>query len=1313
MSTFLNKKYIFLLAIIFIIPFKTEAATYTWDGGGVDNNWSTCANWSSDICPLTTDSVIFSGTSVKNADIDSDITVAGFSINSGYSGVIAPLASQLITINGAFTQSDGTFTVSVATTTVTGNFTYTAGTFNHNNGIIAFNNPAGSGQTITPNSAVFNDVVLDMPGNIPSASYTTSLGSNMTINGDLYVQNTNTNSGFYTFRSSSSVATRTIALAGDFIVPSTSGTATVFLGATSAAYPINVILQGNMTLADSNTQLYLDITFASSSNQTITKTTGTIDATSDWYDTGSGSLILTANFSGSQKLNSDSLDDFSFVSSGAYTFTSGSAAINTGTTWAPDGPSSYIFSSKVVLSTGTFNAPADSAFNGGLEMTGGVFNAPSGMLTIKTNQSYEGFVITSGTFNHNNGTILFYPNSSGMAITPNGTNLYNVIFDYITSSSNTSNIGIGSDMNILGSMTLQNNQPSTGLLKIRSSVSGTPRTITIAGDLMIASTSPSSTSIFFGESTPGTYVLNTTLYGNMSINDSASIYANITFASSSNQTFSKTAGAFATGSTVTINKPYGTALVLLADLYSTGSVNVVSGTLRTSGYAVTTAASSFTVGATGNLEIIGYEALTAPTLSTGSFVTYAGATSTTYALKNYSYKNLTIQSTGTTYSVPAALTIAQNINIASGTLDVTASNYALNIAGNWANTGTFTPRSGTVTLNGTNQSITGTSTFYNLTKSVVVADTLTFGADQTQTISNIWTANGASGNLLSLRSNITGTQWKVNPQNTRTLSYIDVKDSNNTNATVIGSIVGVVDSRNNTNWGFDTNAPEATSITVTPTTTTANISWITDENATSTFKYGLTSSYGTASTSLGTTVHSVDLSGLTSGTVYHYAIVSSDSIGNTATTTDAIFTTLDNTVPIVSLTSPSEATIVSGTSVSLTATASDDVAVAGVQFKLDTNTNIGSEDTTSTYGVTWDSTGVADGAHTLIAVARDETGNYATSSIITVTIDNTAPELSDVSPGANLPLGTTEATISVTTNENSTCKYSLVADTVFGSMTSFETTGNTLHSQVVSGLSDNISYNYYVKCSDSQGNTNNTDLVIAFTVSVDESAPVISNIISTPSISSVQITWSTNEDADTQIEYGLTTSYGSYSEHDTNLVSEHTVTIAGLLSNTTYHYRAVSSDIATNTASSSDQVFTTLSQEVTRSNTYGYNPIKKSDLDEKARLTEIINYLLEQIKKQTLIKAPATITPSITPIFTKDLSLNLINDDVRKLQKFLNSKGFVVASFGPGSVGNETTKFGSATKSALIKFQIANGIKPALGYFGPATRLRVNSLLTQ
>lgn len=45
-----------------------------------------------------------------------------------------------------------------------------------------------------------------------------------------------------------------------------------------------------------------------------------------------------------------------------------------------------------------------------------------------------------------------------------------------------------------------------------------------------------------------------------------------------------------------------------------------------------------------------------------------------------------------------------------------------------------------------------------------------------------------------------------------------------------------------------------------------------------------------------------------------------------------------------------------------------------------------------------------------------------------------------------------------------------------------------------------------------------------------------------------------------------------------------------------------------------------------------------------------------------------------------------------------------VALSGAGSLENETSVFGNATKSTLIRFQKANGITPAVGYFGPVTR---------
>ena len=78
--------------------------------------------------------------------------------------------------------------------------------------------------------------------------------------------------------------------------------------------------------------------------------------------------------------------------------------------------------------------------------------------------------------------------------------------------------------------------------------------------------------------------------------------------------------------------------------------------------------------------------------------------------------------------------------------------------------------------------------------------------------------------------------------------------------------------------------------------------------------------------------------------------------------------------------------------------------------------------------------------------------------------------------------------------------------------------------------------------------------------------------------------------------------------------------------------------------------------------------------------------------------------------FTRDLTLGSTGADVLALQQLLNSNGYPVNTAGQvGSAGNETTYFGSLTASALAKWQAANGVSPAVGYFGPITRAALAS----
>src|SRR5262249_29181384 len=66
----------------------------------------------------------------------------------------------------------------------------------------------------------------------------------------------------------------------------------------------------------------------------------------------------------------------------------------------------------------------------------------------------------------------------------------------------------------------------------------------------------------------------------------------------------------------------------------------------------------------------------------------------------------------------------------------------------------------------------------------------------------------------------------------------------------------------------------------------------------------------------------------------------------------------------------------------------DYIGVAGVQFQLDGNA-LGMEDTVSAFSINWNTTQIANGSHTLRAVARDAAGNSTTSAGVVVTVNNT------------------------------------------------------------------------------------------------------------------------------------------------------------------------------------------------------------------------------------------------------------------------------------------------------------------------------------
>ena len=119
----------------------------------------------------------------------------------------------------------------------------------------------------------------------------------------------------------------------------------------------------------------------------------------------------------------------------------------------------------------------------------------------------------------------------------------------------------------------------------------------------------------------------------------------------------------------------------------------------------------------------------------------------------------------------------------------------------------------------------------------------------------------------------------------------------------------------------------------------------------------------------------------------------------------------------------------------------------------------------------------------LCVKATDTADNTGYQLVGQLNIETNAPTRSASSPSGTLVSGTTNTTISLTTNENATCKYGTTADTAYASIANtFTTTGGTIHSQTVTGLSNGNDYNYYARCIDTATNANVDDYAISFLV---------------------------------------------------------------------------------------------------------------------------------------------------------------------------------------------------------------------------------------
>ncbi|MFA6459290.1 MAG: SH3 domain-containing protein, partial [Candidatus Paceibacterota bacterium] len=262
---------------------------------------------------------------------------------------------------------------------------------------------------------------------------------------------------------------------------------------------------------------------------------------------------------------------------------------------------------------------------------------------------------------------------------------------------------------------------------------------------------------------------------------------------------------------------------------------------------------------------------------------------------------------------------------------------------------------------------------------------------------------------------------------------------------------------------------------------------------------------------------------------------------------------------------------------------SDNVGVAAYKLYRNSSSAI-----TISSGTTYSDTGLTPStAYSYVVYAVDAANNTSgQSNILTKTTpapaDTTAPTVptnlvATVVSSARINLTWSASTDAVGVVNYKVYRNGILANTV--------TTGTSFADTTLSPVT---TYTYTVTASDVAGNTSNQSVSAqGKTLALPDTTPPLISSVSSNTITSnsANISWITNEVADTQVEYGLTTGYGSLTALQTTRSTTHSASLIGLNSSTIYHYRVRSKDAQANSAISADQTFTTAAPPVTADRT--------------------------------------------------------------------------------------------------------------------------------
>lgn len=153
---------------------------------------------------------------------------------------------------------------------------------------------------------------------------------------------------------------------------------------------------------------------------------------------------------------------------------------------------------------------------------------------------------------------------------------------------------------------------------------------------------------------------------------------------------------------------------------------------------------------------------------------------------------------------------------------------------------------------------------------------------------------------------------------------------------------------------------------------------------------------------------------------------------------------------------------------------------------------------------------------------------------------------------------------------------------IYGTTISYGNSGTVVgvYQTDISGLATGTLYYYKISATDAKPQT--AEFTGTFTTSPnppDIMPPAINNIQVAVGVTTATIKWDTNELSDSQINYGLTNSYGS-NYFDPAGTLAHSMLLFNLTPNTVYHYQIISTDSSGNSGNMLDAVFTTQADNI-------------------------------------------------------------------------------------------------------------------------------------